>query len=82
MVGITRAAGAAPVGPQVTFPWNPDADYAYQLQMSPDLHRFDDIPFTQNISTNGGRLHIRLEPDLGAGSAEDAAFFRLRIRPQ
>ena len=48
MVGITRAAGAAPVGPQVTFPWNPGADYAYQLQMSPDLHRFHDIPFTQN----------------------------------
>lgn len=66
-------------GPRIGFPWNPDANYTYHNQMNTNLlHGFEDVPFTEYVTTNGNLLAVNLVPDEDPG---DTAFFRLRISP-
>ena len=67
--------------PQLRFPWNPEAKYSYQLQMSTDLQGFTTIPFTETTRENGDRLDVTVAPDASV-MLGDAAFFRLQIVPK
>lgn len=71
----------AGVDPQLRFPWNPEANYTYQLQMSTDLQGFADIPFTESTSMNGDLLDVTVEPDASV-TLDKAAFFRLKVVPE
>lgn len=71
----------AVVEPFLSFPWNSDSDFTYQLQMSTDLLSFSDIPSTE-IVTGMGLQQVALEPAPSVPVPGDRAFFRLKISAQ
>ena len=62
----------------LSFPWNSEANYTYQLQMSTDLVNFEDVPFTETI-TGTGIQEVSLEPVDTSLGTEEKAFFRLEV---
>lgn len=76
---ITGNRVGGTVEPTLSFPWNPEANYTYQLQMSTDLKKFDDILFTESSMVNGNLLDVTVEPAPSVPDPGDNAFFRLKI---
>ena len=76
-IGGSVIGGA--VNPVLSFPWNPEAGFTYQLQMSTDLQEFHDILFIESTSVNGSLLDVMLELDPSVPDSGNAAFFRLNI---
>ena len=66
------------VEPFLSFPWNSDSGFSYQLQMSMDLEDFADIPFTETVSGSGVQ-EVRVEPAASVEVSSDWAFFRLKV---
>lgn len=77
-VGIANAPGASP-DPSISFTWNPDAGYGYELEMSTTLAAdFVSIPYTEELTPNGDLVDVVLKPAPSV-SLGDRAFFRLNI---
>ena len=69
--------------PALTFRWNPNTGYRYQLQMSTALDDFTDIPsseFAEAAIPGGNLVNLTIKPDLAPSALPDtAAFFRLKV---
>lgn len=76
----TSGPGSSP-DPSISFTWNPQAGYGYELQMSTTLGEadFTSIPYVETSTPNGNLLDVVLQPDPSLYPLGPRAFFRLKI---
>ncbi|MFC7337787.1 hypothetical protein ACFQY0_11405 [Haloferula chungangensis] len=79
-VVFSSGSGGAP-DPEIAFTWDPQAGYAYELQMSTSLDAggFKSIPYVELRTPNGSLLDVVLKPDPSLYPLGPRAFFRLKV---